>query len=172
MKNDMYFLPILARAIKASDRKTQLHKAMEAIKSLSRDPENATGYHQFLQFMQAAKESRQAEPIKLVIRKEDQDIKTIVLDRPSFTYRVSGIAPGFYSVELSTGWALWEESLTDEDLIWTVAYPQADIRLAAKTEDGVHQPTGEFFLLDGRLILRVFPSFENGWIEVETVALR
>jgi hypothetical protein len=101
-------------------------------------------------------------PIQIEILRENQVIDS--LHPTAETITVSPIFPGRYTVRLSNGRILWEGDLTREDLIWTFAYPDQDISMAAETEDFREKPVKTISLLDGEIILRTFAGLESGRI--------
>ncbi|MCK4341189.1 MAG: hypothetical protein KAY37_05635 [Phycisphaerae bacterium] len=80
---------------------------------------------------------------------------------------ISRIAAGTYSLTLDTGWVLWEDTLTEGDLVWAAAFPGRPLKLAADTGEATEEPTKKIELLDGELTLCVFPGVETGRIAIE-----
>lgn len=101
-------------------------------------------------------------PIEMEILRENQVIESVRLTAETIT--VSPIFPGRYTVRFSNGRILWEGNFTAEDLIWTYAYPDQDISMAAETEDSRQEPVKTISLLDGEIILRIFAGLESGRI--------
>lgn len=82
---------------------------------------------------------------------------------------LSGIRTGSYRLQLTTGQVIWEKALSKQDLLWQNAYPQAPLDMAAKSQKSDKAPTGQWTLLDGELIVRVYPGVESGWLEIELI---
>lgn len=81
---------------------------------------------------------------------------------------VDGILPGVYVLRLlNTGLVLWEGELMAQDLIWTVAYGDQDLELAAQTEGERGRPTHRWVLRGQEIVLRTFAGIEGGTIELE-----
>lgn len=54
MRNRLYFIPMLLRAMDAPDRREGLRTAFAEIQALGREPQYEEGYAQFLRFIEAA----------------------------------------------------------------------------------------------------------------------
>lgn len=77
------------------------------------------------------------------------------------------LTPGNYRLSTTTGWVLWESALTATELMWSQAYLEETLPLAAASDDaGAIEPSLECALLDGELIVRVYPGPESGRLEV------
>lgn len=105
--------------------------------------------------------------LKIIIDRNEETIISIPVKAGPFSQIINNIKPGQYEVRLNTGRMLWQGELTDRDLLWTTAFPEKDIALAADTGDIAEHPTREISLLDGELIIRVIPELESGCIELE-----
>mgnify|MGYP001081935287 CR=1 FL=1 len=87
MSNDLYFIPIIAKALEQKDTEQSLKKAVEKIKSLGTMPEYKQGYEQFEQFMDIVNEQ--------VKKKEPDDlsgkdlIMELIIDLASDTFEGS-----------------------------------------------------------------------------------
>ena len=77
---------------------------------------------------------------------------------------IDSIFPGHYVVRFSSGRLLWLGDLTREDVIWTYAFPERELALAAETEPIQQEPTRTIALLKGELIMYVFAGLESGKI--------
>jgi|GEM_PF-2940074 hypothetical protein len=81
---------------------------------------------------------------------------------------VGGIFPGTWVLRLfNTGLVLWEGELAAQDLIWTAAYGDRALPLAAQTEGSRPRSTRRWLLPDRQMVLRTFAGLEKGIIEVE-----
>jgi hypothetical protein len=112
-----------------------------------------------------------AEVVEIILARENSDLAVLSFARggmpQTITHVLRGHSFGHYSIRLSTGRVLWSGELRTEDLEWTAAFPghaldlaAADIRtLAAK-------PTREIPLLDGEVVIRVFPGLEAGTVVI------
>ncbi|MCK5679449.1 hypothetical protein KAI46_01405 [bacterium] len=80
------------------------------------------------------------------------------------------LKPGYYTLQTSSGWLLWEEYLSSEELIWTYAFPEQDLPLAADTDDADEVlPSKEIELLDGEIQLLIYPGLESGVMKIKVV---
>ena len=193
MKNNLYFIPLISKALVEKPIAESLLKVFETIASLGEKPEYRKGYDQFLKFMAIAlktpkdeseqlssiwqdlfiqdvgKETaeKRSKPIDLYILKEGEPLATIPVLSDKSPINVANVSPGFYVIELSTGRRLWEGSLTKEDLLWTHAYLDSDIKMAADTEDEETDPIRVIELLGGDVIIQIFPGLESGTLQVK-----
>jgi len=105
--------------------------------------------------------------LKIIIDRNGKTIISIPVKVGPFSQIIKNIMPGQYEVRLNTGRMLWQGELTDRDLLWTTAFPEKDVALAADTGELAEHPTREISLLDGELMIRVIPELESGSIELE-----
>ena len=80
---------------------------------------------------------------------------------------VSGIVPNNYVLKLDTGWILWKNQLTAEDVIWKDAFAGQDLQLAAESGDADQRPTQRIVLLNGQLTVSLFAGIESGSLEIQ-----
>lgn len=80
---------------------------------------------------------------------------------------IRNVIAGHYMVRLDIGMTVWEGELTARELLWSEAFGERDLQMAAQTTDLQQQPTREMVLLDGALSIRVFAGIESGSIEIE-----
>jgi hypothetical protein len=112
--------------------------------------------------------SEAEEPtIELFIEANEGRLISIPVEQQPFTRIIRGIKPGSYSIKLNTGRMLWEGDLSAKELFWANAFPEQALDLAADTEGATARCTKEIILLNGELIVRVFPEIESGYLEVE-----
>jgi hypothetical protein len=116
---------------------------------------------------EASKAITQQIGLKIIIDRNEETIISIPVKAAPFSQIIKNIKPGQYEVRLNTGRMLWQGKLTDRDLLWTAAFPEKDMALAADTGDVTEHPTREISLLDGELIIRVIPELESGRIELK-----
>lgn len=163
MNRDLYFLPILARAFKAPDRLAALREALELIATMGRTDTHRHGYKQFQRFLLEA--YCQQVP-RVLIELESNILAAIVPSRATHEVLVPDILPGEYTIRLSTGRVLWSARLHSADLRWSEAFPQAPLRLAADTAETDRLCTREMRLLDGEILVRVYPGVDVGTIGI------
>ena len=83
------------------------------------------------------------------------------------TNYISSIQSGSYEIRFSNGRIIWEGNLTREDLIWSQAFPEKSLPMAAESEFVEQRPTKAISLLNGELSLYVYAGLESGEIKIE-----
>jgi hypothetical protein len=182
MTKDLYFLRLIAEALEKPDSKTAIEGALKKIRVMGKLPEYKLGFKQFKRFMAEVNDSFKKHfeepvdlmdtmlkdlPLKIVIERNGENIIAIPVKRGCFSEKTPNIFPGHFVIKLNTGRMIWQGELTDQDLIWTAAFPEKDFALAADTGDRAEHIAREIILLEGELIMRVLPELESGCIEVE-----
>lgn len=221
----LYFIPILAQAIRSDDPEQAMAAAFDKIQKLGQLPEYKESFRQFEEFVKHSLDvSKEAADWKSRIIQDaiyrilfdlatdtfvgDEDSKeTItkaiqghskwrlefkkikeeaqrfrhpdasltvevlkndqVIDSFPITvepFSIHSIIPGQYTVRLSNGRVLWEGDINEEDVIWTYAYPQKDLPMAAKTDESRQIPTKTVSLLNGEFIMQIYAGLESGRI--------
>jgi hypothetical protein len=111
--------------------------------------------------------SKTAQKIpEIIIGRNGERISSIPCERLPVTKEIRNVKPGLYSLKLNTGRLIWEEELTERELLWAVAFPREALDLAADTWDIAARATRKIVLLNGELIIRVFPEIESGHLEL------
>lgn len=78
MANELYFVPIIVRALEGPSPKTELLKAFQVIEQLGQEPDHQQGYAQFLLFMrEIGRQASQHDP-NLQSQMEDAMASTII----------------------------------------------------------------------------------------------
>ena len=186
MREDLYFLPIIARALRETDPQAALRKAFELIEAMGRQPQHRRGYRQFLQLMDTVDHWRRQQgpdptpaesfsweamdrppSIELFIEKEGQIVAQCTFAKPSGKQTVDGIVPGQFAIKTDTGRVLWQGTLAEEDLLWSRAFPGQPLSVAADTGSPGQPPTRTIRLLDETLTVRVFAGIESGSLTIE-----
>lgn len=190
----MYFIAKIEEAIESGDPYSALESKIAEIISTGQQPGYTNGFYQFDLFLNKIREIieyqlldeqyvKQIEGLwnlycdgmekrgylDLLISKDAGLIATIPVKPTKVEYEINNVSPAFYSFELSSGRLLWEGPVYKTDLLWTFANPGEDFRLAADTDDAPPKPTREMILLDGEVIIRVFPGIEVGSIQIDLV---
>ena len=75
--------------------------------------------------------------------------------------------PGLFILKMDTGRVLWQEELTERDLVWAAAFQGQALDLAADSGEAPARTTREVSLLNGEVIIRVFPGAESGCLELK-----
>ena len=228
MGNELYFIQIIAKALKQKDTEQSLKQAFEEIKSLGTKPGYEQGFEQFQQFMNTVNEqtkkkgtgdqlrteiakqlivelatdtfegtdedkrkvlsiiksnpqwrkeydqlvaeieelSQVPESIEILISRDNKPFESITFTKVPDTKGIDRITAGVYKIAFATGRAIWEGQLTEQYLLWARAYPGKPVKLAADTTGQKSEPTKEISVLDGEIIIRVFPSIESGRVEI------
>jgi hypothetical protein len=229
MNKDLYFLKLIADALRGDQPRNQIKEALEKIHRLGQKPEYKQGYIQFteflkeiikndqdlslqathevqdliydmiLQFSLGLIESESPEhffikkliefnpqwkkeydrltfdvnddelmpgPIEIIFEINGKQVARIPWTGRMILDEIGGVRPGSLSIRLNTGRVLWEGELTAKDLLFTEAFPDEDLQLAADTGDHKNSVSRILQLLDGELIIRVHPDIEFGRIEV------
>ena len=99
--------------------------------------------------------------------KEGKQIGSIPFENRPASKTIKNLKPGLYTITLDTGRILWQDRLTEKDLLWIYAFPEQDLAMAADTGEGKPRTTLEIELLDGEVTIRVFPEIETGRLELE-----
>jgi len=105
--------------------------------------------------------------LELIIERNGYRFGTVPLDRLPFKKDFTNMKPGKYVVKLNSGRIIWQEELFAEDLLWTYAFPQQALDMAASTWDTTMRATRVISLLEGEIIMRIFPELEHGRLEIE-----
>jgi len=227
MSNDLYFIPIIAKALQQKDTEVSLGRAFDQIKSLGQKQDYQRGYQQFQRFMdtvnshvkknesdllevhtvralmtelatgtfEGSDEEKQMalriiqsrpqwqaeydrliaeieqlhqapEGIGISIFRENELVKSLTFKEIPDSKTIDNIIPGGYNIALATGRTIWQGQLTEQDLVWTEAFPDKALRLSADTGEPEGEPTQEFSIFDGEIILRVFAGLETGRVEI------
>ncbi|MBT4819981.1 MAG: hypothetical protein HOJ57_28680 [Lentisphaerae bacterium] len=164
MDKQMYWLPILVDALQHNDTARTLVDAFVLIRQIGRSPEYLEGFRQFLAFMYEAGSARGAG---ITVIRDGVAVGRIMVGGRRRSASLPGVTPGHYSIELWTGQVLWDGMLSRADLLWDVARPGKNLRLAADTGGGGPEPTREEQLIGNRAVLRIFPGVETGQMRIE-----
>ena len=180
MNDDLFFIPLIADALRQEDVPSALREAFRRIQELGHEPRWETGYQQFLTFMASVQGSQllldtedldRPALLELLVEREGTLLATVPVRRHPDRRVVDGIAPGLYRIGLDTGRVLWEERLLPRDVLWALAFPGRPLPMAADTGSPIRQPTREVVLLGGALRVRVFAGIEEGSLELELGSL-
>ncbi|HUT60399.1 MAG TPA: hypothetical protein VNA25_21350 [Phycisphaerae bacterium] len=184
MSDALFFIPILEQALRQEDTTSALRNAFGRIQTLGQEPRYQRGYRQFARFMQEAgtadpreaaerlldqfcRDFERPDALDIVVERDDKPIARRSFHAAPGKQVIGGIKTGSYLVGLDTGRVLWEGLLTEEDLIWAKAFPGRPLKMAADTGEDRGQPTRQIPLLQGSVVLRVFPGIECGTLEIE-----
>jgi hypothetical protein len=163
MNKDVYFVRIIVDAFQQPEPNMAIEEAFKKILDLGQQPEYEQGFRQFKRFMALMNDNG----LEIIIDRNGESIVSIPVKSGPFSERIQNIKPGKYDVRLNSGRILWQGELTARELVWTAAFPEKDMALAADTGAYTEYTTREITLLEGELIIRVIPELESGCIELE-----
>lgn len=183
MNNELYFIPILEKALLHPAPESALRDAFAQVEAMGRDPALRVGHRQFHRFMnetrralmedargetplRALSECERPTQVALWLERDGRRIAELVIDRLSFKHPVTDLQPGNFRLSTDTGWTLWEATLTPRQLIWSAAFPGQSLPLAAQTGQASPTPSMEVSLLEGAVTLRAYPGLEGGLLSI------
>ena len=186
MNDDLYFIPILAKALEQPDVETALRTAFAEIEEAGRQPQYQRGHQQFLRFMREAgagdpqqvaeqllhrfgREFERPNVLELILEGDGKLVAKFNLSDTSAPRVTESLKPGAYCLRCDTGRVLWEGRLADSDLLWAKAFPGKPLEMAADTGHSRAKPTQSIALLHGTLVLRIFAGIGHGMMEVEQI---
>jgi hypothetical protein len=184
MNDDLFFLPMITRALQAVDVESALCEALERIQSMGREPRYRRGYQQFLQFMKELGRAGDDELIEntaeellaglekpvavtVALQREGDQIASCRLTEPPCVKTIGGITSGEYALVFETGLVLWRGHVEEKHVEWAKAFPGEPFRVAADTGAPRSNPTRRVDLSDVGLVLRLYAGLEAGSMEIE-----
>ena len=184
MRDDLFFIPIISRALQQRDSRTALREAFEEIKTIGQSPQHSQGYEQFLRFMDEISSQDRKEmseltwnhilealerrpAIEILIERENHVVGSCLFEEFPGRQNVSGIKPGSYQLKLDSGRIIWKGHLTEKDLLWTKAFPGQHLEVAADTGESGSRPTRTVDLAKNGIVLRFYAGVESGSMEIE-----
>ncbi len=191
-KNNLYFIPILAKAFESVDQIEAMNKALREIIKLGKRKEYHVGYEQFKQFVESGIKSQnkakelidriksnpellekyykideeQKTDISLEIYKEEKQISSQSLVPKEEQLTFTNIEPGNYSIRLSNGRVMWDGEIKIEDVTINKSQPQKVYSLAAKTDKSDITPTRTIELLKDEMQLLIYAGLEFGKFKI------
>lgn len=183
MIRELYFVPMIAEALRRPDRRLALQEVFRTIEERGDDQSFRVGHEQFQQFMaHSIAHRRRVSPnaldadtastltegvsCELWLDRDEQRVAEFNADRVPFKKMIGQMLPGRFRLQTCTGWTLWETRLSPRELIWTEAYPGEHLPLAAQSESHFIAATLDTSALSGALRIRVYPGLESGALEV------
>lgn len=104
---------------------------------------------------------------ELIIERNDKEVFKINVGQGPTKKGIRNVKPGTYVVRSSANSILWQGELLEKELVWTQAFPEEPLQLAADTGEIFLHPTKEINLLNNKISIRVFPEIESGRLELE-----
>ena len=184
MSDDLFFIPIINKALRQPDQAQSLKEAFGQIEKMASEKRYQRGYQQFCSFMNELGLTQQKNTFKEIEQKliaafERPDVFDITIEKDgellgklSFTGEgsdkdITGIKPGNYCLRLDSGLCIWEGKVTKQDVQWLKAYPDQSLPMAADTDDFKHQPTRIEKIFNGAVILRFYAGIVSGSMQIE-----
>jgi hypothetical protein len=103
---------------------------------------------------------------EIIVEKNGERIGSAPCERLPVTKEIRNVKPAHYAARMDTGRVIWQGELTEKELIWSIAFPGEALELAADTGEPAARMTQEITLLNGELVIRVFPGAESGRLEL------
>jgi hypothetical protein len=104
--------------------------------------------------------------MEMVLCRGGDELLRIPAQSVHAAHEIRGISPDMYSLTLTTGWRVWESTLTEDDIEWARAFPRHPFQMAADTDKVKRVPSRTWRILDETIELRLFPGIETGVLEV------
>lgn len=186
MNRELYFIPILQKAMEAGNVRVALKKAFYEINQLGNHNEYKQGFKNFQAFIrevfvhyslikkQSVKDletysklfsaTRNLLHRNLSVFRDGSLIDTISLDKDR-CQRIQGILPGLYTLCLSTGRMLWSGNFATEDII-SETHDGKNIKLAADSKEIAPKYSKRIILLNGLITLKMFKGINAAVMEI------
>ena len=189
MNYDLYFIPIIITALKASNKTEAIKEAFAQIEQLGQEQPYQTGYRQFCMFMHEvnlAQEHIDMDEIErrlidyfgsrhtfhIIVEKDDSLLKMLEFSSAGGSTVLKDIYPGSYRFTLAGGLVIWQGCLTEADVFLHKASGESDLKMAADSEGTEPQPSRVESLWDGAVELSIFPGFDAGSIKITVQEIR
>ena len=166
MCRDLFFIPLLAKAFAAPDRRRSLKSAFDEIERTGRQEGYERGHEQFGEFLSAA---TPVGSVHVTIGLAGMRIELSVPFPAGQEVMIPDVRPGRCTLALSTGLVLGELDLSAEDLIWEAAFPATSFKMAADTGEGGAICARIYPLQGGIGDIRTYPGFESGSLGITLV---
>jgi len=186
-----FLVDIIAGLKNYSNMEIELEKLFHRMNS-KKDLLGYQGFEQFIKFGERARKNMSPETHDLILNSinaasfsakidDDQELQPLVLQLEcdqkivnsvaiSDIMIIQGLMPGNYTLKTNSDWLLWQGDLSQSDLLWTCAFPEQDLPLAADTDEADEVlPGKEIELLDGELKLSIYPGLESGVMKIKVV---
>lgn len=199
MMTNLYFINQIEWAFRQDNVKAALRTAFAAIARYAEEPEYQQGYAQFKAFMAVVHKYKSSLPMDVdagfdAFISITQNIEAVVEESEKFDVQLriilhkdghlfadervgadmpidfENITPGAYQILLETGRLLWEGEISEKLLLWDFSFPDQELDLAADTDEILFRPSKKFRLLNGRLVVEIYPGIESGKIRISRIA--
>ena len=194
MQRHLYFMTDICNALKDVHSEQKLEKVIREIIDKGKKPEYQQGFQQFVTFIKEGKAgwlkmspqhkklimqiindvvlspvvATETEPLKLCLQLEhDGDtMASFDISESRHSYTITDLTPGNYTLKTDSDWLIWQGHLSERELFWTHAYPEQELPMAADTESADSREFKEIILLEGELIIRIYPGLETGTMKI------
>ena len=194
MQENLYFITDICNALNDNHSEQKIEKVIRAIINKGKKPEYQQGFQQFVTFIKEGKAGwlkmspqhkklimqiindvalspvvdTETEPLKLCLQLEhDGDaLASFDISESRHSYTIADLTPGNYTLKTDSDWLIWQEHLSERELFWTHAYPEQEFPMAADTESTDTREFKTVVLLEGELIIRIYPGLETGTIKI------
>ena len=183
MNDDLYFIPILAKALSEPARREALRTSFERVEALGRQPRFRQGHTQFRRFMAQVAQAQRLDSWRAIadpVTGITQTAVTVTIDNsPLGTAALSllqpqtvlpNLSPGHLRLKLDTGLVLWEGSVHSEDVLWGHVELGQPLPLAAAKVGPGARPSRTVMLENQGLRLRFYAGLELGSVELTLMA--
>ncbi len=170
MTKNLYFIPLLSRAVENPETGRSLREALSSIRSLGTQAEYRQGYEQFLVVLAESMRrmlSMAENPLRFIVTRERGFPRTMEMMGEYGIASLKDLAHGRYQIRLHTGMLLWEGEFTREQLLWAYAFGDEALPAAAASPGLAAQPSSVIQVIPGELVLRTYPGPLAGRIEIE-----
>ena len=110
--------------------------------------------------------NQRPQGVEISVSRENEPRKSVIFQKIPGPQTIDNITAGDYSLSFADGRLIWSGQLSEQDLMWSRAYPGKPFELAADTMERKAKPTKEISVFDGKVIIRVFAGLESGRIEI------
>lgn len=194
MQGHLYFITDICNALKDVHSEQKLEKVIREIINKGKKPEYQQGFQQFVTFIKEGKSDwlkmspqhkklimqiindvamspavdNEIKPLTLCIQLErDGDIlASFGIQESRRSYTITDLTPGNYTLKTDSDWFIWQGHLSERELLWAHAYPEQELPMAADTESADTREFKEIVLLEGELIIRIYPGLETGTMTI------
>ena len=164
MNSDLHFFADIMSALDSPEPDNSLERAFARIEKMAREPENRQGWGQYLAFMSAVLE---ASVVTVQAFKDGRSCGLLKLTPGGRSASLSDLTPGRFALRLETGRLLWEDDISEADLILGLAFPDEPFAVAAATGTGLHSPSRQEVIAGGEILLSVLPGIETGNLQLK-----
>lgn len=116
--------------------------------------------------------SRFPDAVEILISRDNKPFKSVTFDDIPGSKTIDGIMAGLYDISFASGQSIWKGQLTRQSTVWAEAYPGRPFDLAADTEGKGPEPAKQMELLDGDIIIQIYPSIESGSMKITINAVK